>query len=256
VQIIFLKILSSFFEVPGIFITLCIIMFFYYLKKEKKIRKFLLIITLIVYVISSGWFARIMVYPLENMYPPFSTQGKMFSKKGLLVVLGGGMNSNVPSDPTGDLSEISFQRIYNGFLLYQNLKYPIVVTGGKLPNTNDSPEALKMKETLVRLGVNPSDILLEPQAVNTSENAIYSAEKAKEVGAEKVYLITSAIHMPRSFSVFKKYMKDLEVIPVPVGYLLSRNSLNWYDFFPSISALRAVSMAWHEYAGMIFYITK
>ncbi|HOO75530.1 MAG TPA: hypothetical protein PLS66_09560 [Tepiditoga sp.] len=55
---ILVKILSAFFEVPGIFVTLCIIMFFYYLKKEKRIRKFLLIITIIVYIISTGWFAR------------------------------------------------------------------------------------------------------------------------------------------------------------------------------------------------------
>src|SRR6056297_3758612 len=92
------KILSSFLEFPGFFITLNIIMFFYYLKKEKRIRKYLIIITIFVYIISTGWFTRLFVTPLENNHPPFNTQGKFFEEDGLIVILGGGIISDTENN--------------------------------------------------------------------------------------------------------------------------------------------------------------
>lgn len=250
---ILVKILSAFFEVPGIFVTLCIIMFFYYLKKEKRIRKFLLIITIIVYIISTGWFARLFVTPLENAYQPFELQGKFLDdSKGLIVVLGGGVISNTPLDNIGELSDQSLQRIYNSYILYKNLGYPMVVTGGKLPETDNLPEAFKMKEVLIKLGVPPADIYIESNARNTEENAKYTADVIENLGINKVYLVTSAIHMKRAVKVFKNNI-SVELIPVPVNYMISRNNISWYDFLPKIEFLKATSAAWHEILGNLFY---
>ncbi|BBE31576.1 hypothetical protein OSSY52_17170 [Tepiditoga spiralis] len=250
----FYKVIGSFFEIPGIFVLLCILMFIYYLKKEKKIRKFLLFITLIIYIISSGWFSKIFIPILENQYSPFIFEGKSFeNEKGLIVILGGGVISNTPNNNLGELSDSSMQRVYNGYLMYKNLNFPIIVTGGTLDKTDNIPEAFKMKEVLLKMGVKPSDVYLETSARNTYENAKFTSEIAKKLNKEKIYLVTSAIHMKRSYEIFKKYInKNTKLIPVPVNYLVSRTSINWYDFLPKIDSLKATSYAFHELLGILF----
>ena len=250
---VFYKIIGSFFEIPGIFILLCLLMFLYYLKKEKKVKKFLLFITIIIYVISSGWFSKLFIPLIEDQYPPFVFEGKSFeNEKGLIVILGGGVISNTPNNNLGELSDSSMQRVYNGYLMYKNLNFPIIVTGGTLDKTNNIPEAFKMKEVLLKMGVKPSDIYLETKARNTNENAKFVSEVAKKLKKEKIYLVTSAIHMKRSYEIFKKYIKTIKLIPVPVNYLVSRNSINWYDFLPKIGPLKNTSYALHEFLGLLF----
>ncbi|MDK2945870.1 YdcF family protein [Geotoga petraea] len=249
---IFQKILSSFLEFPGFFITLNIIMFLYYLKKEKRIRKYLIIVTVFIYIISSGWFTRIFVTPLENNFPPFTTEGQFFEDNGLIVILGGGIISDTESNTISSLSDQSLARVYKGYLLYKDLGYPIVVTGGKLPGTEDIPEAFLMKETLIKMGVKPSDIYIEIEARNTKENAKFTAEIKKELDIKNVYLVTSAIHMARSYSSFKEYIEK-GLVPVPAYYFVPKTKLSWSDFIPSINNLRATALAFHEYLGMIYY---
>jgi uncharacterized SAM-binding protein YcdF (DUF218 family) len=249
---IFQKILSSFLEFPGFFITLNIIMFFYYLKKEKRIRKYLIVITLFVYVISTGWFTRIFVTPLENNFQPFTTEGQFFEDNGLIVILGGGIISDTENNTISSLSDQSLARVYKGYLLYKDLEYPIVVTGGKLPGTNDIPEAFLMKETLIKMGVKPSDIYIEIEARNTKENAEFASIIKKELEADKVYLVTSAIHMTRSYNSFEEYIPE-NLVAVPAYYFIPKTNLSWSDFIPNINNLRATALAFHEYLGLIYY---
>jgi uncharacterized SAM-binding protein YcdF (DUF218 family) len=249
---IFQKILSSFLEFPGFFITLNIIMFLYYLKKEKRIRKYLIIVTVFIYIISSGWFTRIFVTPLENNFPPFTTEGQFFEDNGLIVILGGGIISDTESNTISSLSDQSLARVYKGYLLYKDLGYPIVVTGGKLPGTEDIPEAFLMKETLIKMGVKPSDIYIEIESRNTKENAQFTSEIKKELDIKNVYLVTSAIHMTRTFNSFKKYIKE-DLVAVPAYYFVPKTNLSWSDFIPTINNLRATALAFHEYLGMVYY---
>lgn len=249
---IFQKILSSFLEFPGFFITLNIIMFFYYLKKEKKIRKYLIIITVFIYIVSAGWFSRIFVTPLENNFPPFTTEGQFFEDNGLIVILGGGIISDTENNVISSLSDQSLSRVYKGYLLYKNLGYPIIVTGGKLPGTNDIPEAFLMKETLIKMGVNPNNIYIEIEARNTKENAEFASNIKNKINADKVYLVTSAIHMTRSYNIFKKYISE-NLVAVPAYYFIPKTNLSWVDFIPSINNLRANALALHEYLGILYY---
>lgn len=249
---IFQKILSSFIEFPGFFITLNIIMFFYYLKKEKKFRKYLVIITIFVYIISAGWFTRLFVSPLENNYPPFTTEGRFFENNGLIVILGGGAVSDTENNSISSLSDQSLARVYKGYLLYKDLGYPIIVTGGKLPATDDIPEAFLMKETLIKMGVAPKDIYIEMEARNTKENAEFTSKMKKELNAKEVYLVTSALHMTRSYNEFHEYIKN-DLVAVPAYYFIPRNNLSWTDFIPSINNLRATALAFHEYLGILYY---
>ncbi len=61
-----------------------------------------------------------------------------------------------------------------------------------------------MKEFATKLVVPDERIISETESRNTRENALYTKKILKKINAQKVILVTSAFHMPRSYAVFKK----------------------------------------------------
>jgi uncharacterized SAM-binding protein YcdF (DUF218 family) len=108
------------------------------------------------------------------------------------------------------------------------------------------PEADVMARIAVLLGVKPEDITLERNSRDTEEEAVLIA---KMVGAQKIILVTSAAHMPRSVALFKKH--GLQPIPAPADYLVKEaQGLDATRFFPKAGHLGQVESAWHEYLGL------
>ncbi|WGS64767.1 YdcF family protein [Marinitoga aeolica] len=252
------KIIQSFFELPGLFVTLVILLNFR-IKKSKKLRKMIIITSFIIYLFSIQITSRILVYPLEDAFSPINYNKIDKSIPSIIVVLGGGAIPKTPNSPViGELSDQSFKRIFAGYELYKKTDFPIVISGGKPPNTNYVPEALIMRDYLVRFGVTPSNIFIEPDAQTTEENGKFVNSLIGSMKIDRIFLVTSAIHLSRSYKIFKNFInKDIEIIPVPSNYLITREKITWLDFKPDISALEANAMAIHEYLGMIyFYIFK
>ncbi|NUU96999.1 YdcF family protein [Marinitoga sp. 1138] len=254
--IIIRKIIQSFIELPGLFVALVILLLLKS-KEQKNFKKYVIIVAAIIYLLSIPYSARYITRPLEDLYPPINYEKIDKNIPSIIVILGGGSIQNIPGEEIGELSDQAFKRVFKGYELYKNTKFPIVISGGSLPETDYIPEALVMREYLVRFGVSPSDIFMEPDSMTTKENAIFVKNLIDNMKLEKVYLVTSAIHLPRSYKIFKTYIKDVEIIPVPSNYLVTRGKVTWIDFKPDISALYANALAFHEYLGLIFFsITK
>lgn len=242
----------SFIEIPGIFISILCLFIIYNLYRTKKFSISLCFITILIYIFSCGWYARIFVSPLENNYlpQPSAISNLQIDENAAIVILGGGIIPNTPNSHTGELSDSALKRIIEGFLIHKTIQIPIIVTGGKLRYTEIS-EAEVMKEELQKLGVSNEDIYVEPYAKNTKQNALFVKEIVENEGFNTILLVTSAIHMKRSMNYFNKYMNYITIIPVPTGYLISHNKVNWYDFLPQIEFLKANAFALHEYLGLI-----
>lgn len=97
----------------------------------------------------------------------------------------------------------------------------ILVTGGSGSLVYSSPpEALYLKEMLVKNGISEKDIIAEPLSRNTYENAVFSKKLLDSLQIKTPsLLITSALHMKRSEAVFKKagihfdsYAADFKVV--------------------------------------------
>lgn len=170
-------------------------------------------------------------------------------EKGAIVILGGGIIPETPRKGSGELSDSAMKRVYEGFLLYKNLQLPIVVTGGK-PLGTEIPEAQIMKEELLKMGVQPNGIFVEPLAKNTKQNVEFTLKLLEDNEVQRIYLVTSAIHLTRAMNYFKTYT-NIDVVPVPTDYKVSREELKWYDFLPDMRFLEATSSAWHEYLGLV-----
>ena len=100
------------------------------------------------------------------------------------------------------------------------------------------------------LGVQ-SPIWPETQSYNTAANAADSAALLVGHDIHQIYLVTSALHMPRAAVWFRH--ADLKVIPVPTDYRLDRvNGLRPDSWLPRAIYLEISSEASHEYLGLLW----
>jgi len=229
------KVISYFILPPGIYVIAFILIFF--LSKQKLLRRFALLCALSLYLISVEPVKDILIYPLENYY-----KAPKVLAGDAVVVLGGGVYNN------GRLKASSFKRLITGFLIYRELKKPIILSGGAAIST--IPEAKVMKELLKSFGVPERDIFADVKSRDTFENAKYVKELCQKIGCGKIILVTSGFHMPRAVGVFKK--AGLNVVPYPTD-LKFEGRYNVYSFFPKYSVFYDSSIAIREYIGLLFY---
>lgn len=103
------------------------------------------------------------------------------------------------------------------------------------------------------LGVNEDDVVYLPKARNTEEEAkmLYAA------GFRRIFLVTSAWHMPRARALFER--AGLEVQAAPTDYemhYVAECPLSVADFFPSADALLRNSLAVKEWIARVLYALK
>ena len=99
-------------------------------------------------------------------------------------------------------------------------------------------------------GVEEQYLIKEDRSRNTAENAKYVKQICQQRNFDKVILVTSAFHMPRSVAFFER--EGVDVIPYPTDYKTSRNtSLNAFAFTPQAENLFHSSIAMKEYLGLL-----
>ncbi len=196
--------------------------------------------------------SRMINAPLNGRYEAFSREslhGGIPEKKKAeyVVVLGGGHNSH-PSIPVpGRLYGDSLIRLLEGIRIYWlNPGSRLVLSGGGA--YDPVPEARGMADVALFLGVNPDDLILEKNSLDTKDQAMMI--KAI-VGDHPFVLVTSATHLPRSMALFRKM--GMAPVPGPAGPTCrAPEPLMPDDFFPDSNALDNSTRAIHEYVGMLW----
>jgi uncharacterized SAM-binding protein YcdF (DUF218 family) len=89
---------------------------------------------------------------------------------------------------------------------------------------------------------------VEDQSRNTRENAADAARILKAAGIQTVWLVTSAVHMPRAMSEFSA--AGLTVVPVPAGTLRGppHGLMAW---LPQPWAMESSHAALYEFLGRL-----
>jgi len=242
------KIMASFITLPGSFLIIwTVIMLYILIKSRAFLLKLLTIFTFILMVLTfTGLGVRIFLFPLEN-YAEYNQE--FYTERYPVVVLGGGMQYGV-NHVGAELNSISLQRLVEAYMLYNKLGGKIIPTGGTGVSHHNIAEADIAGRWLQKMGVPGEDIVLEKQAQTTYENGVYVQKWLHKHGYEKIYLVTSAVHIPRSMAVFKNL--NIKLIPVPAGYMYN-HKLGWLDYLPNRFALTANMSALHEWLGIIWY---
>lgn len=230
------------------------------LNKRPRLRNAAVVLALTILLVASNrWVALGLARSLEWRYLP---DGALPAVQAI-VLLGG---STEPASPPRPMVEIggAGDRVLYAAELYQQGKAPVILASGGYITWLDeraSTPADEMAVLLQKLGVPKSAIWRQPKSQNTYEDALYSAEMLKEKGIQRVLLVTSAMHMPRSVGLFEK--QGIEVIPAPADFAVTQDDwieLTQDDFpgflvniLPNVSNLSLTTNALREYIGILAY---
>lgn len=192
-----------------------------------------------------------LILPLEERFPRANLSGSPIDG---IIVLGGVESARVAQSRQVHAINEGAERITEIATLAR--RYPaakIVFTGGSVEIFSDPDiNANAAKLVLNDLGIKGAGrLMLEKEALNTWQNALYAKKLVKPKPSERWLLVTSAWHMPRSIGAFRKAGFDIEAWPVDY------RTANLWDavrlFNPPSEGLRRLDLVTHEWMGLIVY---
>ena len=245
-MLILLKLLYAWLLPPGIFLLLLLAAWI--ACRKAKARCWIAGVIILLYLCSVRAVSDAIIKPLENAYPQPAVSELKNARA--IVILAGGSYDGVPDfDGIGQDSESSTVRLAAGLRLHRVLHLPIIYSGGRLHDYTDT-EANIGYRFLRACGVEEKNLIKEDRSRNTAENAKFTKEICKQKQFDKVVLVTSAFHMPRSVAFFER--EGVEVIPYPTDYRTDKKLvLNAFAFTPLADSLYNVATAMKEYMGLL-----
>lgn len=218
-------------------------------------RRFVSIGALLLLIVGLSPLGNALILPLEDRFPradldvPPAPSG--------IIILGGAENRLVGSARKAPTLNEAGERLLEGAILAH--KFPdarIAFSGGDagiLYKSNSEAEGAAA--ILTDLGVSRDRLILEANARDTYENAVYlkkELEAQDALGTGKRWLlITSAYHMPRSMGAFRQAGFDVEAWPV--DYRTRGPEDLWKPFDKVSEGLRRVDTAMREWVGLVAY---
>ncbi len=238
-----------------IFIILALV-----LSKHPRMRSAALWVALLVLWISGNrWVSSSLTRSLETRYLAPETIPAVEA----IVVLGGGTESSGPPRSGVEINGAG-DRLLQAVRLYREGVAPkIYLSGGNITWLGNRPStpAEEMQEILLFIGVPQDALVLQTNSQNTYEDALYTSDLLRAQGINRIVLVTSASHMPRSVGLFEK--QGIEVIPAPADF--SVPDYAWQDLWqgsfgsqvinliPNAGALSQTTASLKEYIGLLVY---
>lgn len=255
---IFLSKLLPNFVYPLGLVCILIILALILFRKPAWQRLVLVLALVVIWLGSTRWIALGMVRSLEWRYLPMT----QMPSADAIVLLGGGTESAEYPRQTVELNSSGDRVLYAAWLYKQGKAPHILLSGGLIEwlDTGSTP-AEDMAVILDMMGVPKEAIWLESTSRNTYENAVNSRKFLNEKGINRIILVTSALHMPRSVDLFKH--QGFDVIPAPTDYSVTQAAwqrltdpnlaTQLLNLMPNIDNLSSVTRALKEYLGMLVY---
>ncbi|MBR6012258.1 MAG: YdcF family protein [Selenomonadaceae bacterium] len=233
-MVAFLKFGASWLLPPGIFIILMFVLTYRLTKLNRKLAYFVGAGTFIFYLLCTGIVADCFMGKLEHEYSPPENLEECGAD--VIVFLGGGAIKDVQDvDGEGGLTSSASSRLLTAVRIQRLLDVPIILSGGQL-YSDSGEEAVIAGRILQSLDVPADKILLETKSINTTQNAVYSAEIIREKNFKRPLVVTSAFHMRRAVLNFSR--QGLEIIPYPTNFTVPKKSkFHYISLRPQAAAL-------------------
>lgn len=162
------------------------------------------------------------------------------------------LTANASNPPAGEPEPgvVGYTRVAETLALYRDCRAhgahcTVLVSGGSSPSLDGSLSAA-YGNALRALGLPAADLMLETRSRTTWQNAQFSAPILHQLHADKVWLVSSAVHLRRGMFAFRHF--GVAALPVRADYLRV-NVLTW----PSAANLEATDRVLHEIVGMVWY---
>lgn len=202
---------------------------------------------LLLALLATPWLSSRLLHAMETaavLQPPFQHGAQA------IVVLGGGVYDHAPEFGGPSLTVHALQRLHYAAWLQRQTGLPLLVTGGS-PNSHVAEgEVMAM---MLRRDFGLQVRWVESRALDTVQNADYSARLLRPHGIHTVYVISQAWHLPRALPQFER--QGLHAIAAPVGFTRPV-LLNPLSLLPSGYGLLNSYLASHEAVGRVAYAIR
>ena len=251
-DITLLTVASAILQPPGSLLILCFLGLVLDWAGFRLTGRALVALALVLlYFLSTASGTWLIVRPLESRYPPYPGSTAPEPDPGAIVVLGGGEIFGVPGQDRGMANARTLMRLQAAAALARQTELPVVPSGGA-PRLGMPPEADTMARLLRTTFGITTPIWTEGHSYNTAANARDSARLLARHRIHSIYLVTSALHMPRAMDWFQHY--GVRAVPVPCDYRIGRKKPGgWTSWLPRAVFLEISSEAIHEYAGILWF---
>lgn len=186
---------------------------------------------------------------LENRYAQHPTAENQSADA--IVVLGGHVQGNRSNwfEPYDRQSVVN--RESRAASLYFAGRAPLIVLSGGALEGNISDTAT-MARSLQKLGIPSQVIIQETESKNTLENAELTDQTLRSLQKKSIFLVTSALHMPRAMLAFESTGIKAWPAPLPpqIRWIKERGLRIW---LPNLQTLLASRSIIKEYAGLLVY---
>jgi uncharacterized SAM-binding protein YcdF (DUF218 family) len=185
---------------------------------------------------------------LLPQYAMISGNEALKSQAGAIVVLGGGVEMDLP-DGVVQLQSPALDRLRYAVELHRKTHIPLLVSGGKgWGAKTDFESEANVSQRVANEAFGVEVKWLESQAHDTQESALNTFKLLQAQGISKIVLVTHAWHMPRSTHQFEA--AGFEVLPAPMGHITGSNEV-FLQSIPSAGGLRTSLIVLREALGML-----
>lgn len=211
-------------------------------------RFFMMGFAVMVYLYSAPVFSNAMLQWLEMRYPAPQDTHASHDREALIVVLTSGRLRITTSGYEVKLSEEGWERMSTAVKLWQQVGGILLFSGAPTPDGTDSGAA-GMARAASLMGVPQDAILIEGRSLNTYENFKLSLPLINQHG-KKIFLVTSALHMPRAMAVARSLGINATSYPCDFRHQAGAPLQAW---LPSNNGPRVFEETLHEMLGMLIY---
>jgi uncharacterized SAM-binding protein YcdF (DUF218 family) len=174
---------------------------------------------------------------------------RSWQPKTAIVVLGGGVEQVVDTK-AAEVPAMVYGRVVKTLDLYRQCKLngqacTVIVSGGD-PRRLGASEAKVYGGVLVKIGVDPADLVIEGRSLNTWQNAQFCAAWLSDHPQDQVVLVTSGLHLRRSSLYFAHF--GIHALPARADYVGAVAGL-----LPQAYNFLLMDLALHEYTGLVRY---
>ena len=166
-----------------------------------------------------------------------------------IVILGGGKIKNAPEYHSDTLSNPSTNRVRYASHLQKLTHLPILATGGSVYDDSESEASIIKRVIETEFGGKVQ--WTETRSRTTQENAIYTYAMLQQENITHIILVTHALHMRRSQSIFEK--AGFVVTPAPMGFHVPAAEPRYMGILPHAEYLVYSRELAHEWLGRIWY---
>lgn len=205
------------------------------------------VLFLLVYVVSAPLFPSQLVSTVEDIYPVPVIPLRGEDSNDVIIVLTAGWLRLTNDGYEQKIGEQGWERTVAAVELWRKVGGRLLFTGAPAPDGGSAAD--KMAHIAKEMGVPESTLRVERESINTYENFVFSKRLIDSTHG-KLWLVTSALHMPRSVAIARRI--GLEVIPYPCDYHSDRR-LHWRMFIPSNQGAAALENVLHELLGILVY---